>query len=532
METDSEPPHEANSEALYTALQMSKLLQATVSSVIQVMRKTIVDGSNTSGFQRTALIARKGKLNVNGQLIGIDNISLEEDACRIIAETSTEKIYRLDRLGIPLIEIGTAPDITSPQQCQEVAKKIGFLLRSLPGVKRGLGTIRQDVNVSIRGGTRIEIKGAQDLRLLPLFVELEAKRQQELLKIKEELRGLKLAECKIQDVTSLLKNSSSAIISKTIQSRGKILAIKLNGFAGFIKRELQPNYRLGTELAGRAKVKAGVGGIFHSDELPNYGITDKEVTLLKQELQCSAKDAFILVAAEEKKALRALQAVQERVQEVLAGIPQEVRKANDDGTTSYLRPMPGAARMYPETDVPLIRPDFQQIIIPELLDEKISRYQQQFGLSKDLAEFVAKSERRPLFEELTKKYPAIKAAFIAETITSTPLEMKRNYNADPEALRDEDFRQLFQYLSENKIHKDIVLDVLIDMSKGTFNVSHYASAGTELIHKELLEILKKNPGAPFSALMGLAMKKLAGKASGQFISEQLRKLLEKGHSIT
>ena len=297
VETDSEPPHALNQNSLYTTLQLSKLVNANVSPVVQVMRKTVVDGSNTSGFQRTALIARNGEVETSEGIVRIDNISLEEDACKIVSETETEKIYKLDRLGIPLIEIGTAPDIKTPEQAQETAKKLGMLLRSLPNVKRGLGTIRQDVNVSIKGGNRIEAKGAQDLKMIPTLVNLEIKRQQELLKIKEELKKIKLNEFKIYDITKLLSKSEAKVIASAIKIKGKVLAIKLNGFSGLIGRELQPNYRVGSEFSGRAKIKAGVKGIFHSDELPNYGITKDEVDLINKELKCKDKDAFVLVAA-------------------------------------------------------------------------------------------------------------------------------------------------------------------------------------------------------------------------------------------
>ncbi len=529
VETDSEPPHELNKEALYTVLQFCQLAKATVSPVIQVMRKTVVDGSNTSGFQRTALIARGGEIETSEGKVRITNVSLEEDACKIIKETATEKIYSLDRLGIPLIEIGTEPDIKTPEQCQEAAKKLGYLLRSLPGVKRGLGTIRQDVNISIKGGARIEIKGAQDLKMLPQLVDLEAKRQLELLKIKEELKNLKLNSFQIFDLTALLKDSVSKIISKTICNKGRILAIKLKGFAGYVGRELQPNYRLGTEFSGRAKIKAGVGGIFHSDELPNYGITKEEVEAVKKELGCAVKDAFILLADEKKKAETALQAVYQRAEELFLGVPKEVRKANADGTTSYQRPMPGAARMYPETDVHLIKPDLSLIELPETLENKIKRYQEKFGLSKDLAEFVAKSEKMPLFEELVASHPKQKPAFIAEILTSTMLEIKRNYNEDPEKLNEDNFRDLFRYLEQGKIHKDIVLSVLIDMIKGQFNLGNYETLSLEEIHQTIGKIVKEHPGAPIGALMGLCMKELAGKASGKVISEALKNILEKGH---
>ena len=527
VEADEEPPHEVNTEALYTTLQFCKIVGASISPIVQVMRKIVVDGSNTSGFQRTALVGRNGLIETTGGIVRLSNISLEEDAGKIISETATEKIYRLDRLGIPLIEIGTEPDITSPEQCQEAAKKIGLLLRSLPGVKRGLGTIRQDVNVSIAGGTRIEIKGAQDLRQLPLLVELEAQRQKELLQIKDDLRNVKLGSCSVVDLTALFTTSPAKIIQKTVQNQGKILGMKLTGFAGYLKRELQPQYRLGTEFSGRAKIIAGVGGLFHSDELPNYGLTAKDVEEISKKLRCTVHDAFILVADKEGRARTALHAVYERARELFSGVPSEVRKANPDGTTSYLRPMPGAARMYPETDVPLIRPETNKITLPELLEEKIARYQQQFGLGKDLAEFVAKSDKVYLFEELVGKYLTIKPAFIAETLISTPLDIKRQYQLDPEKLTDDDFRNVFRYLQESKIHKDIVLDVLIDMIKGAFDLKKYVTLGTEEIHKALKEIIREHAGAPFAALMGIAMKRLQGKASGKFISDELKKLVEK-----
>ncbi len=537
VETDSEPPHEVNSEALYTALQFTKLVNAVVPDIIQVMRKTVVDGSNTSGFQRTALIGRQGMLQTKSGQVSITNISLEEDSCKIISNTPETKTYRLDRLGVPLIEIGTGPDITSPEQCQETAKSLGMLLRSLPGVKRGLGTIRQDVNISINGGNRVEIKGAQDLRQLPLLAEYEVKRQEELLKVKDELKAakIKLNTLDIVDVTSIFSKTTSKIIAGALQKRnGKVLGIKLNSFAGIIGKELAPNYRLGTELAGRAKAIAGVGGIIHSDEYSRsepkkYDLTIEMIGEIENRLKVTPNDAYILVADEEQKAQRALNVVHQRVQELWEGVPKEVRKANDDATTSYLRPMPGAARMYPETDIPLIYPNLTIIKIPELLTEKMLRYQQKFGLGADLAEFVAKSDRVLLFEEMIKKYPKIKPAFVADVLVSLPVEIRRKYSLDPELLTEEQLREFFRALSEDQIHKDIAIDVLIDMIKGTYNLERYAQMGTENIHLIIKEIVEKNKDAPFSALMGLCMKQLAGKALGQFISEHLKKILEQGH---
>ncbi|MBU0460820.1 MAG: Glu-tRNA(Gln) amidotransferase GatDE subunit E, partial [Nanoarchaeota archaeon] len=285
---------------------------------------------------------------------------------------------------------------------------------------------------------------------------------------------------------------------------------------------------LGTEFSGRAKVKAGVGGIFHSDELPNYGITESEVKLIKKKLKCTPHDGFVLIADKEEKSRRALEAVYERAEELFLGVPKEVRKDLPDGTSKFMRPMPGAARMYPETDVPLIRSSIE-VEIPELLEEKIKRYQKDFGLSYDLAKFISRSDRLLLFEEIVSKYKQLKPAFIAEILTSSLLEIKRKYQLDVLKLTDNNFRELFKYVDSDKISKDIVLDVLIDMIKGQFNLKNYQSLGTEEIVKVIEEIVAKNSKAPFGALMGMCMKQLAGKASGEFISSELKKFLDKAH---
>jgi len=531
VEADCEPPHEINKDALYTVLQFCRLVDSKVNSIVQVMRKTISNKSVVSGFQRTALIARGGVLQTSQGAVRIENINLEEDAAKDISETPTERTYRLDRLGIPLIEIGTAPDIKTPEQCQETAKKIGTLLRSLPGVKRGLGTIRQDLNVSIQYGNRIEIKGAQDLKMLATWVELEAQRQKSLLEIHRQVR--KIPDFKLGEVTELnplFEKTESSLIKKVLEKQDKILGARVPGFAGVLGKEVQPHRRFGTEMSDYAKV-FGVGGMIHSDEdLNKYKFSAKEIEEIKKLLHVKEGDGFIIIADQEDKARKAIHAALHRAQTQLTlAVPKEVRKANPDGTTSFLRPMPGAARMYPETDVPLVKPDTRNVEIPETLEEKFERYQKELGLSKDLAEFIAKSEMMSLFEEIIAKYPAIKPAFIAETINSTPLEIKRKYNLDPERLTEDNFRQLFQYLSEDKIHKDIVIDVMIDMIKGTFDLKNYATLATEELHRVIKEIVSKNKDAPLGALMGQCMKALAGKASGKVISDALNKILKEGH---
>ncbi len=529
IETDSEPPISISSSALKASLQFAKMLNSNISPVIQVMRKTVADGSNTTGFQRTALVARGGELETSEGIVRIENISIEEDSCKTIENHPDKKIYHLDRLGIPLIEVGTAPDIKTPEHCKETAKKLGDYLRALPNCKRGLGTIRQDVNVSIKGGVRVEIKGAQDLKQVPELVTLEATRQHNLLKLKDKLKEKNLIiqnNMEQIDLTTLLAHSTSKILVKNKEKNGVIKAIKLDGWNGLTGRELTPNYRVGTELSGRAKIHAGVGGIFHSDELPNYGITAEEVAKIRTKLGCKREDAFVLVADKVARATMALTAVNERLKEFFKGVPMEVRKAHPDGTSRYLRPMPGAARMYPETDVPLIiSKECGTIELPELIEEKVKRYEKEFKLNKDLASFTARSTNSLLFEELATKHKEIKAAFIAETIGPTLIELKRKHNIATEKITEKNLKELFNYLAENKLNKDNMQQALTDTAMGSFSIDKFKGIDSKELESTIQKIIDENQGAPFGALMGKAMAALKGKASGQEISSTIKKLL-------
>ena len=529
IETDSAPPIPIDKQALTASLQFAKILNSNISPVIQTMRKTVADGSNTTGFQRTALIARGGEIETSEGIVRIENISLEEDSCRTIENHPHTKIYHLDRLGIPLIEIGTAPDIISPEHCKETAKKLGNFLRALPNCKRGLGTIRQDVNVSIKEGRRVEIKGAQDLKLVPDLVRMEATRQHHLIKLRNELTESDLHikdNLEHVDLTALLADSESKIIVTNKNKHGIIKAIKLKGWNGLVGRELAPNYRVGTELSGRAKIHAGVGGLFHSDELPNYGITSEELAKIRTKLGCQRIDAFILVADKEARVTLALNAINQRIIEFQDGIPMEVRKANADATSSFLRPMPTAARMYPETDVPLITIREQgEIIIPELVDDKIQRFIKDYKLNNDLASFTVKSTHTNLFEELATKHQNIKAAFIAETIGPTLIELKRKENVKTENITTENLKQLFQYLADEKLNKDNMIQALKDTASNKFDLNNFKGIDSTELESTIQKIIDENKGAPFGALMGKSMAALKGKASGQEISKTIKKLL-------
>jgi len=286
VEMDEEPPHPLNMEAVEAALKSALIMKAEPVDEIHVMRKTVIDGSNTTGFQRTCVIALNGEVEVGEKRIPLQHVGLEEDASRKMGQEGNVISYRIDRLGIPLIEVATAPVINSPEEAEKVALAIGRILRATGKVKRGLGTIRQDLNISIPDGALIEIKGVQELELVSLVVKYEVQRQLNLMKIMEELKESNIEEEDMKeeffDVTDVFKQTKCKVLRKALDKNQQVLAVKLPEFKGFLKRELMPDFRLGTEMADRARFWGRVGGIFHTDELPAYGITAEEVEKLRK----------------------------------------------------------------------------------------------------------------------------------------------------------------------------------------------------------------------------------------------------------
>jgi len=544
VELDEEPPHPVNGEALDATLETAMLLSASPVDEVHVMRKTVIDGSNTSGFQRTMLVATGGSLDVDGKKFKIQTVCLEEDAARKTGESPHLVNYRLDRLGIPLIEIATGPDFHDPISPAKAALYVGRLLRATNKVKRGIGTIRQDVNISIAKGARQEIKGVQELGLISTVIEREVRRQLALLEIKDELRrrGASKIEEKIVDVTGIFSKSGSKVVSRAVTSGGKVLALKLGKFAGLLGVELQPGRRFGTELSDRAKIYGKVGGLFHTDEMPAFGISQEDVHLLKSKLGASEEDAAVFIADSVGKAEAALRAVVVRADEALEGIPEEVRRALVDGNTEYMRPLPGASRMYPETDIPPILITAARLrsiksSLPDTPEKRSTKLVGKYGLSQDLAERMSLSENLKAFEEIVERTGA-DPTLVATSLESTLVSLRRE-GVKVDAIGRVTLEEIFVHVVNGDIAKEAIPEVLRFSAQGLNIDEIIDKLGLSRIEEDELEKLVANVISEnrklveerghdaVAPLMGILMSKVRGKADGKRVHEILEREIRK-----
>ena len=519
VEADEEPPHDLNREALDIALTVALMLHAKIVDEIHVMRKIVIDGSNTSGFQRTALIAMDGYIETSFGKVRIPTICLEEEAARKIEEKDDYVVYRLDRLGIPLIEISTAPDMKNGEEVKEVAQKIGYILRATKKVRRGVGTIRQDINLSTGQG-RVEIKGASKLNMIPKWVNMEIERQEMLKEMARILQERKArVDEKIYDLTEIFEDTESKIIKKMLKKGGKVLGIRLCGYARVLKND---KYRLGREFADRVRV-IGIRGLFHSDELPAYGISAEEVEKIRDLMGLGEQDAFVVIAEMKDKAKLGLEKVIERAKIAIKGVPDETRGPRDDGSTYYLRPLPGGARMYPETDIPPIRiskEHLQKLVssLPPMPEERVKELLS-LGINEELAWQLIHEGKDDLFEYLSKNfgYPTV----VARALLLGCDEI--------------DYKAIFKALKDGKFAKEAVEEIVeracggenIDNLIQNFSTNVDVDAVIDKIIKEKKELIEERREMAFKPLMGLVMKELRGKVDGKIIAEKLKVALKK-----
>ncbi len=546
VELDEEPPHELNKEAVTIALAIAKALHSKPVDEIYVMRKIVIDGSNTTGFQRTAIVSLGGFVDDEEGRVGIQTICVEEDAARKVSEGRGFVKYNLDRLGVPLIEIATAPDIHTPEQAMRVAFKIGLIMRLTGRVKRGLGTIRQDLNVSIRGGVKTEIKGVSRLELIPKIIEYEVLRQLRLKEITDELRrrGVRdeMLGYEVRDLTRIFRNCGSKLIKRALRRGERVLAAPLRGFAGLLGVEIQPSRRFGTELSDYAKAWGGVGGIIHSDELPAYGIGEEIKERIYNELGLDpSTDAYVLVVSDEEHGERALRAVIDRARQALHGIPKETRGANPDGTTRYLRPQPGAARMYPETDVPPLRLTEEMLkeieaLKPRQPEDVLKELIRIHGVSPELAKQLIKDPMLFTYLDLVRDLGGVVEPKLIASTLLIHLKGLRSEGIDPSSIPTDAIAKVLRSVGEGLIAKEAIPEVLLRYAREGRDIEKviegFRRLGMDELERLIDKVIKENSDAvrsrgerAFGLVMGRVMAVVRGRVDGRVVAEAVRRRL-------
>ena len=566
VEADEEPPHDVSKEALETALIFSLGLHSKVVDEIHVMRKIVIDGSNTTGFQRTMLVASGGYLDIVGKRVGVQSICLEEDAAKLIVDEKRVRKFGLDRLGVPLVEIALEPVTGRPSEIMQAALTLGRLLRASKRVARGLGSIRQDINISVQNGAVVEVKGVQQLDQLVKVIEYEIHRQHGLIviaqKLKEKNVDIKKVGDRIEDVSDILGNTaSSRIVKKILEGGGVIIAIKVPGFAGMIGFEPYKDVRLGRELDKLVKFY-DIDGIFHSDELPNYGITEEEVAAVKQRLQMNDSDAFVILGGPNNKVRFASDAIIHRLKASVDGVPAETRAATPDGNTVFLRPRPGVARMYPETDIPpIVITDSMLVSLadkaPRQWDEIVDSLAKKYNLNRKLASEIFDSEYLDIFEEIAS-ITKVQPTFIASKLTEDLTSLQRQ-GLDASILTDPVIKEIFRRLDRGSITKESVVLIFEKLMKNEPNIVKIAnerinvgedmeakivnsaieavgaisisdeelSQGLDRIIRNNMAMIREKGVNALSTLMGRAMAEYRGKANGQKVNAMLKDKMSK-----
>jgi len=551
VETDEEPPHTPCMDAIKVALRVARFFNMNIVDEIHFMRKVVIDGSNTTGFQRTALIALNGFFTLDNKRYGIQSICVEEEAARIVEKKGNYVTYLLDRLGIPLIEISTSPDIESPEEAVKVAEYIGRVLQATGYRRRGLGTIRQDINISIMDGTVVEVKGVQKLETLAEVIKYEFERQVNLLKIAEVLKNRGVDADSIDrekhvDITSILKASSSKIIRRVIDKGGRVYGLKLPGFKDLLGFKVARDKTLGKEFAERIRFWTGVGGLFHSDELPGYGISKDEVDRISKELDLGDHDAFIIIGLDPGLAELAFNKIKERAKEALNGVPYETRGALEDGSTYYMRPRPGMARMYPETDIPPI------YVSPEIIKEIESNPIQdpesiirgiadKTGLNLDKAYQIFDEGLVDIFNKLYNKFrKRFSSGFLASVLLDYPKALEGE-GIDTSSLTYELIEEILNGVMNGLYEKESIYDIMkIVLSEGisvekAVDKLKLKKIELEEVRKYVHEIIssredimKMPPDIRRKRIIGIVMSKYRGRVNPKDVINIVEEALKNG----
>jgi glutamyl-tRNA(Gln) amidotransferase subunit E len=412
-DVDDTPPFPIDREALDISIEISLLSKLNIVGEVHITRKQYLDGSIPTGFQRTAIIGIDGVITLkNNRKINLIQLSIEEDSCREVSDIGHTRIYRTDRLGMPLIETVTAPEMKNPEEVKEVCDHIRFLNRSTGKVRTGIGAGREDVNVSCKGGTRVEIKGVAHTKWIPELSHNEAFRQWALLHIRDELKKRCNREDWKMNYTELNPKDvqlSSETVRQTIAMGAKLYAVNLPHFRNLLSHFTQPKHPFYNEFVNRLKVIACIEkpNMTSSEDLCPI-IDDAVWESVAKRLDANENDAQIIFWGSEEDIKTALEVIEERALMTFDGVPPETRKSFSDGTTVFERVLPGADRMYPDTDsvpIPLENEHIERLgkNIPEDLAERYNQFKL-WNIPEDTYEYIFSKNYYSLMKRIIEDF--------------------------------------------------------------------------------------------------------------------------------
>ncbi|OGU70525.1 MAG: glutamyl-tRNA(Gln) amidotransferase subunit E [Ignavibacteria bacterium RBG_16_34_14] len=537
-EMDDTPPFLINEDALDIALGIGMLYNCNIVDELHIARKQYLDGSIPTGFQRTAIYGVDGWIPYKDRKVKIVQMSIEEDSCREVLDVGHDRYYNTDRLGMPLIETVTEPAMRTPFEVAEVGHLCSSLVRSTHKVRRGIGVARQDVNVSVTGGTRVEIKGVPRIPMIPLLTYTEAMRQWSLLRLREELkrRGITQESFKAEssDITNLLKKISYAPLINAIISNFKIKCVILKGFNGLLHWQTQTNTFFSKEISDRVRVIAcltTIPNIIHSDSKSDT-ITSSEWQKVSKAVNASNDDTMVIVWGSEEDTTTAVKEIIIRVHEATIGIPSETRQALSDGTNGFERILPGADRMYPDTDLPPKKVDKERLDkiklwIPEQFWKR-QKWYHELGIPPDTVEELSISKYAELFKKAVIEWK-INPTTAAVVLIQYPKRLKKN-GCMIELMNEEMFEKVLKSYADGRIPQDALLKVLRTVAElGVFTKEVIQSQLSEQeLEKEIARVkdkvstlkIKRKENYP-EILMGKLMEKVRGRIDAKIVAKKV-----------
>ncbi|MDH7513010.1 MAG: Glu-tRNA(Gln) amidotransferase subunit GatE [Clostridiales bacterium] len=545
-EMDDTPPFELNQEALDIALEVALLLNCNIVGELHISRKQYLDGSIPAGFQRTTILGTDGWVPYKDRKINIRQLGLEEDACRQVSDRGHRRVYKTDRLSIPLIETVTYPDMRAPWEVAEVAELLRELARSTGKVRKGIGRARQDVNVSVEGGTRVEIKGVHRIPYIPRLTHFEALRQWNLLELRDELRkrGVTKETLKssVAKAAAVLKNTNFPPIRQAIDRGWRVMAVGLGEFKGLLTFPLQPARDLASEISDRVRVIACLDelpNIIHS-EMKDSPLSSSEWREVSAILGLKKNDVSVIVWGDDRDSETAVGEIIIRAGEAADGIPNETRQAFPSGTNGFERILPGPDRMYPDTDMPPVplaeeRIERAKARLPLTPWERRERYRK-LGLSREIIKDLVTDHRAGLFEKAVESLP-IKPSLAAVVVSQMMKHLQRK-GFPVSRLADGSLFDLLRLYSQGGFAREAFPDVMKAMSADgkspqevvqELGLSQLDEEDVEEIVAGILKVYSnlepKDPVKKFRHLMGVLMAGLRGRTPGEKVASTLRKAM-------